>query len=309
MDGWRPDARGRYARRRPSSGARARSSSPPAPGWASTPACPTSGATGASGRPTRPTSGSASPSWTRRTPPTSTTTRPSAGASTATARTSTARTVPHDGFRLLRSAGPSGCACRASSSPPTWTASSRRRASRRTASSRCTAPSTTSSARPRARPRSGTNDEQVRGGRGDDARAPASRAARAAARCPARTSSCSATTPGSTAGPPAQRERFEAFLEERRGRAPRSCVELGAGTAVPTIRMTSERLGARADALRRPRQPARGGRPRRRTSPSRRARSRGSPASTARSPGEARPRPRPCRPWRRRGPAAIVTRA
>lgn len=40
----------------------------------------------------------------------------------------------------------------------------------------------------------------------------------------------------------AQRERFEAFLEEVRGRR-RFVVELGAGTAIPTIRSTSERLG------------------------------------------------------------------
>ncbi len=46
----------------------------------------------------------------------------------------------------------------------------------------------------------------------------------------------------------AQRERFEAFLEEPAA-ARLAVVELGAGTAVPTIRMTSERLGARAGAL------------------------------------------------------------
>jgi NAD-dependent SIR2 family protein deacetylase len=42
----------------------------------------------------------------------------------------------------------------------------------------------------------------------------------------------------------AQRERFEAFLAEL-GEAPLVIVELGAGTAIPTIRHTSERLGAR----------------------------------------------------------------
>ncbi len=44
---------------------------------------------------------------------------------------------------------------------------------------------------------------------------------------------------GRTAG---QRERFEAFLEEERA-ARLVVVELGAGTGIPTIRMTSERLG------------------------------------------------------------------
>jgi len=46
----------------------------------------------------------------------------------------------------------------------------------------------------------------------------------------------------------AQRERLDAFLEEERGRR-LLVVELGAGTGVPTIRMTSERLGRRGDAL------------------------------------------------------------
>jgi NAD-dependent SIR2 family protein deacetylase len=46
----------------------------------------------------------------------------------------------------------------------------------------------------------------------------------------------------------AQRERFDAFLEERAG-ARLAVVELGAGTAVPTIRMTSELLGRRGEAL------------------------------------------------------------
>ncbi len=40
----------------------------------------------------------------------------------------------------------------------------------------------------------------------------------------------------------AQRERFDEFLEEVRGRR-LFVVELGAGTAIPTIRATSERLG------------------------------------------------------------------
>jgi NAD-dependent SIR2 family protein deacetylase len=46
----------------------------------------------------------------------------------------------------------------------------------------------------------------------------------------------------------AQRACFEAFLEEQGG-ARILVVELGAGTAVPTIRMTSERLGRREGAL------------------------------------------------------------
>jgi NAD-dependent SIR2 family protein deacetylase len=41
----------------------------------------------------------------------------------------------------------------------------------------------------------------------------------------------------------AQHARFEAFLESNEG-APTAVVELGAGTAIPTIRLTSERLGA-----------------------------------------------------------------
>jgi hypothetical protein len=45
----------------------------------------------------------------------------------------------------------------------------------------------------------------------------------------------------------AQRARFDAFLEEVDG-VRLLVVELGAGTAIPTIRMTSERLGRRADA-------------------------------------------------------------
>jgi NAD-dependent SIR2 family protein deacetylase len=40
----------------------------------------------------------------------------------------------------------------------------------------------------------------------------------------------------------AQRARFEEFLEEVAGRR-RVVVELGAGTAIPTIRWTSEQLG------------------------------------------------------------------
>ena len=45
----------------------------------------------------------------------------------------------------------------------------------------------------------------------------------------------------------AQRDRFEAFLDEIVGRR-LVVVELGAGTGIPTIRMTSERLGRRTDA-------------------------------------------------------------
>ena len=45
----------------------------------------------------------------------------------------------------------------------------------------------------------------------------------------------------------AQRDRFETFLDEIAGRR-LLVVELGAGTGIPTIRMTSERLGHRADA-------------------------------------------------------------
>jgi NAD-dependent SIR2 family protein deacetylase len=46
----------------------------------------------------------------------------------------------------------------------------------------------------------------------------------------------------------AQRERFQAFVHEIAGRS-LVVVELGAGTAIPSIRATSERLGARADSL------------------------------------------------------------
>ncbi len=46
----------------------------------------------------------------------------------------------------------------------------------------------------------------------------------------------------------AQRDRFEAFLEEVDGRR-LVVLEAGAGTAIPTIRMTSERLGRRGDAF------------------------------------------------------------
>jgi NAD-dependent SIR2 family protein deacetylase len=46
----------------------------------------------------------------------------------------------------------------------------------------------------------------------------------------------------------AQDALFEAFLEER-GDRPLVVVELGAGTAVPTIRFTSERLGRRPGAV------------------------------------------------------------
>ncbi len=46
----------------------------------------------------------------------------------------------------------------------------------------------------------------------------------------------------------AQGARFDAFLEAQ-GSEPLVVVELGAGTAVPTIRMTSERLVRRDDAL------------------------------------------------------------
>jgi NAD-dependent SIR2 family protein deacetylase len=46
----------------------------------------------------------------------------------------------------------------------------------------------------------------------------------------------------------AQQGRLDVFLEEVEER-PLLVVELGAGTAVPTIRYTSERLGARPDAL------------------------------------------------------------
>jgi NAD-dependent SIR2 family protein deacetylase len=45
-----------------------------------------------------------------------------------------------------------------------------------------------------------------------------------------------------------QRARFEGFLGEVRARR-LLVVELGAGTGIPTIRMTSERLGARGDAF------------------------------------------------------------
>lgn len=44
-----------------------------------------------------------------------------------------------------------------------------------------------------------------------------------------------------------QEERFEAFLDRHRN-APLVVVELGAGTAIPTIRRLSERLGRRGDA-------------------------------------------------------------
>jgi NAD-dependent SIR2 family protein deacetylase len=44
-----------------------------------------------------------------------------------------------------------------------------------------------------------------------------------------------------------QRRRFQAFLEER-GRAKLAVIELGAGTAVPTIRYTTERLADVPDA-------------------------------------------------------------
>lgn len=46
----------------------------------------------------------------------------------------------------------------------------------------------------------------------------------------------------------AQRRRFEAFLDEVSG-VPLLVVELGAGTGVPTIRMTAERLARRGDAF------------------------------------------------------------
>ena len=55
-----------------------------------------------SGTPTRCIAASASTSSAPPTPPTSSATRPSAGASTATAPTSTGQTVPHRGFELLR---------------------------------------------------------------------------------------------------------------------------------------------------------------------------------------------------------------
>lgn len=45
----------------------------------------------------------------------------------------------------------------------------------------------------------------------------------------------------------AQRERFEEFLADHAG-ARLAVVEIGAGRAVPTIRWTSERLGAREGA-------------------------------------------------------------
>jgi hypothetical protein len=45
----------------------------------------------------------------------------------------------------------------------------------------------------------------------------------------------------------AQRARLDEFLEDVRGRR-LFVIELGAGTAIPTIRMTSERLG-RGDAF------------------------------------------------------------
>jgi NAD-dependent SIR2 family protein deacetylase len=45
----------------------------------------------------------------------------------------------------------------------------------------------------------------------------------------------------------AQRDRFDSFLDEIAGRR-LLVVELGAGTGIPTIRMTSERLGQRADS-------------------------------------------------------------
>jgi NAD-dependent SIR2 family protein deacetylase len=46
-----------------------------------------------------------------------------------------------------------------------------------------------------------------------------------------------------------QRDRFEEFLDEHR-RARLAVVEVGAGTAIPTIRHTSERLGARGAVVR-----------------------------------------------------------
>jgi NAD-dependent SIR2 family protein deacetylase len=46
-----------------------------------------------------------------------------------------------------------------------------------------------------------------------------------------------------------QRARLDAFLEAEVGDEPLAIVELGAGTGVPTIRMTSERLGRRDGAL------------------------------------------------------------
>ncbi len=45
-----------------------------------------------------------------------------------------------------------------------------------------------------------------------------------------------------------QRRRFDAFLEDRE-QAKLAIVELGAGTAVPTIRFTTERLGLLPDAM------------------------------------------------------------
>ncbi len=44
-----------------------------------------------------------------------------------------------------------------------------------------------------------------------------------------------------------QEEHFDAFLDARRGQ-PMAVVEMGAGTAIPTIRYMSERLGSRNDA-------------------------------------------------------------
>ena len=138
-------------------------------------------------------------------------------------------TVPHPGFRSS-SGGRGVLACLPSRSRPTSTASSRRRGSTRTGSSRSTARSTTCSARPRAPRRSGrtarpsTSTSRPCGrGRSRAART----AARVAAQHPHVRGLVLARRPDR-----AQRERFDEFLEEVRGRR-LFVVELGAGTAIP----------------------------------------------------------------------------
>ena len=145
---------------------------------------------------------SASPSWTRPTPIASRRIRPSAGASTATGSTSTGTPFPTTATGSC-STGWSGSRFPDSPSPPTWTASSRRRAGIRSGSTRSTGPSITSSARRPATTRSGSAGKTCRwtsppcGRRG-------SPPAAAAGAWPAPTSSCSATGPGCPIAPPSR---------------------------------------------------------------------------------------------------------
>ena len=151
----------------------------------------------------------------------------------------------------------------ASPSPPTWTASSRRPASIRSGSTRSTGPSTTSSARRRAATSIWECREEVPVDLDDHARASSCPPAGTAGGWPAPTSSCSATGPGCRTGRSAQGAALRGLPRRSTARSGLVVLELGAGTAVATIRHGSPSgWGARPGSHGDPGEPARGRHPR-----------------------------------------------